>query len=158
MCVGVAQHQVLDDEFDIDQAALVVLEVEQLAPAAMRVVHLLAHFDDFGGQLGRVAFLPQHLDADRFEMLADRWGAGRKTGPGEGLVLPGPCGFELILAERVDTGHQQAGVAIGSQAQVRFVEDAGGGLARQPIVDALGEPRIELHRVRVGVVEKKDDV
>jgi hypothetical protein len=54
----------LHGEFDIDQAAGIVFDVEQAAVVGMAVVHLLAHFLDFGAQFFNVARLLQHVVAD----------------------------------------------------------------------------------------------
>jgi hypothetical protein len=76
--VRMRQHQVLDDELDVDQAAAVVLEVEQFALVGVGVGHLLAHGDHFALERGQVARLAQHRDADGFEGAADPGVAGEK--------------------------------------------------------------------------------
>jgi hypothetical protein len=56
-------------------------------------------------------------------------------------VFPQPGGFELVLAKGSERADQQAGVAIGAQAQIGFKQLAGGSLAGQPGIQARGQPR-----------------
>lgn len=65
---GFAQHQVLQQEFQIDQATRALLEVESRGIAAIQFgAHLQAHLADFLDQLERIARLGQGLRADRIE-------------------------------------------------------------------------------------------
>ena len=67
VAVGMAEDEVLDDEFDVDDAAGIVFEIEAgFAFGGVRVVHLAAHGDDFLMQLRQVARLPSgHAVASR---------------------------------------------------------------------------------------------
>jgi hypothetical protein len=100
-----------------------------LAWRGVRVEHLAAHGDDFLAQPGQVARLAEDFAADFLEAGADRRVAGTEAGAGQRLVFPDPGVFELVVAEGVDRDGEQAGIAIGTQAQVGFKQDAGRGLA-----------------------------
>ncbi len=154
----VGQHQVLDDELDVDHAAAIVLQVEELAAVGVAVVHLAAHRDDLLAQLREIAAPGEHVAADGLEALADRAIAGAEAGAGQRLVLPGPGRVALVGLEGRQRGDQQAGGAVGPQPQVDLEEQAGGGARRQPAGQALGEQRVGLGGALVVVVEQEDQV
>src|SRR5574343_176340 len=136
--LGVADNQVLDDEFDVDDAARIMLEGKvSIAIQGVCVVHLAAHGDDVFLQLGQVARQAQDFRTDILETPADRRVAGAEAGPGQGLVFPCPGVFQLVVAEGLDRHGEQPGVAVRAQAQVGFEQDAGRCLVRYPTVQAL---------------------
>ncbi len=153
-----AEHQKLDDEFDIDQSAAVMLEIEQRAAVGVVVDHLLAHRQHLVAQRGQIARLAQHLDAYRLEGRAECRIAGREPGARQRLVFPHPGRFHLIRAKGFQRTDQLPGVAVGAQSQVGFEHRAGRCRARQPGVHALRQARVDIARVRVVVVEQENDV
>ena len=154
-----AQHQILDQELDVDQPAAVVLEIEELADlAAVGVAHLLAHRLHLGAQGVELAAQAQHLGANGLKAFADRTIAGGKACAREGLVLPHPGRFELVLAKGLERCDEQAGLAVGAQAQIGFEQLACGGLARQPGAGALRQPGIDLGGLGRIVLIQEDDV
>jgi len=83
---GMAQHQVLHHEFNIDDAAVIMFQVEQRAFVGMGIEHLVAHFQDAVTQCGFFPRRAQHLDAQLLEGAADcrvvyEAGGLRKTSP-----------------------------------------------------------------------------
>ena len=76
----------------------------------------------------------------------------------EGLMLEHPGLGALIRLECVQPTDQQAGRAIRPQPQIGLVQDAGGGEAGQPGVDALSQARVVLCGVRVLVVVQEDQI
>ena len=135
MAMGVAEHQILDDEFDVDDAAGIMLEVElAFAIRGVRVNHLPAHGDDFIPELVQVALLAEDFAADFLEAGADRRVAGAEAGAGQRLMFPDPGVLELVVAEGIDRDGKQAGIAVGTQAEVGLEQDAGRGLARSQVL------------------------
>jgi len=73
-------------------------------------------------------------------------------------VFPGPGFLALIAVEAFERSDRQPRFAVGAQAQVDFVEDAGGGARGEPGVEALGGAGVGFECVGVGVVEEVDEV
>ena len=156
--VRVTQHQVLHHELDIDDAAAIVLEIEQPAVIRVRLAHLVAHRQDLAAERRKLAGPAQYFDADALESSADSRIARDEAGAGQRLMFPHPGLFELILPERSDLAHQESGCAVGTQSQIGFVEHAGGSGAGQPGVDALCQARVRFRRGLVIVVVQENDV
>src|SRR5574343_724645 len=113
--MGVAEHQVLNDELDINDAADVVLQAELgVALGGVRIEHLPPHGDDLVLQLRQSAWLAQDFGADFLEALADGRITGTEAGAGQGLMFPDPGVVQLIVAESIDRYGEQAGVAVGA--------------------------------------------
>ena len=112
----VAEHQVLHDEFHVDDAAAVMLDIEQRGGVGVRVQHFLAHLQDFLPKRGEVALFAQNCFADLLEQGADLLIARNVAGACQRLVFPNPGLFVLVLAERFDGAGQQAAGAVGAQA------------------------------------------
>src|SRR5581483_9878532 len=109
-------------------------------------------------QLFEVPLLLEDPLPDRLESRADRGVAGRMARARERLVLPDPGRLLLVALERVERGDEQAGGAAWAQAQVGLEERAGGGAAREPVVEARREARVGLARRLARVVVEKDEV
>ena len=147
----VRQHQVLDDEFDIDHAALVVLEVEKGRRVRMARVHPAPHIDDVDSELRDVARQAEEGIALLVERRADGRVAGDEARARQRLVLPRPGGLALIFAKCGETRDQKPRRAIRPQPQIGFVELPRGRDAGQPRVEPLGEARVAQERsVAVG--------
>jgi len=155
---GVAEHQILDDEFDVDQPAVVMFQVEQFALARVGIDHFLPHRQYFALEFGEVAGLAQDLDADFLESRADIAVAGGEARPGERLMLPHPGSLELILAEGVKRADEQAGIAVGTQPQVGLEQQAGRRLAGKPGVEPRGEARIVFRSKQIRIVVEENQV
>jgi len=128
--MGIAQHQVLDDELEVDQTAGVVLDLETRVAAGVLVEHLAPHRDHFFRQLCKIARAAQQFFACALELGADLCIAGDKPCAGERLVFPQPRRFILVLAERIDAADQQARFAVGAQPRVGVEQRACGGARR----------------------------
>ncbi len=136
----------------------VVLEVEQLALVGVGVAHLLAHRQHLARSLARSR--RWHSTSLRMASNCAPTSASpaRVAGAGEGLVLPHPGRFHLVLAEGRHRTHQQSGIAVRAQAQVGLEQHAGRGAAGEPGVEALRQARIDFRRLRRVVVEQEHDV
>ena len=89
MAMGVAEHQILDDELDVDDAAGIMLEVElAFAVRGVRVNHLPAHGDDFFPEPGHITLLAKDFAADFIEAGAYRRVTGTEAGTGQRLMFP----------------------------------------------------------------------
>jgi hypothetical protein len=126
MAMRMAENQILNDEFHIDQAATIVLDVEVFfAARSVLVEHALTHGQDFVTQGGEIARLPQDLDPDGFELRADRRVTGAEAGARQCLVFPGPGMLQLIVAKGFDRTDEHSRIAVGAQTQIDFEEHAG---------------------------------
>ena len=126
MLAGETQHQILHNEFDIDNAASVMFEPEfRIAVRGMGIEHFLAHGDDFFLQLGQIAWLAEDFATDSLETLADGRVTRTEAGAAKRLMLPGPGFVELVFAEGIDRNGKQAGVAVRAQAEIGFKNDTG---------------------------------
>ena len=65
------EHQELHDEFDVDHAAAIVLDVKQRGRIRMTVEHSRTHFKYVGAEFLRVAMLHQNPTPLGLEALAD---------------------------------------------------------------------------------------
>ena len=151
---GMGKDEVLDDKFDVDHAAACVFYV-----AVGRRVggeHFFAHFDDFACQGGLVAFGGEDFGTDAVEGRLNFGCAADEAGAGEGLVFPCPCVFVLVFFEGGDAVGEEAGVAVGAQAQVGFVEAACAGGGGKPVGQAAGEAAVYVACVGMGIVVKID--
>ena len=153
---GMGKDEVLDDKFDVDHAAARVFDVA--VGRRMGGEHFFAHFDDFACQGGLVAFGGEDFGADTVEGRLNFGCAADEAGAGEGLVFPCPGVFALIFFEGSDAVGEEAGVAVGAQAQVGFVEAACAGGGGKPVGQAAGEAAVHVACVGVGVVVEVDEV
>ena len=135
-----------------------MLQVEEPGVVGVAVVHLLAHRQDLGAQRRLVARAGQDVGAQRLEGAADGRAAGCVACPGQRLMLPHPGRFGLIDPEGVLAGNQQAGVAVGAQAQVHLEERAGRRARLQPAGHALCQLGIDTRGVLVRVVVEEHQV
>ena len=156
MVASVAEHERLHAELEVDDAAGDVLDVPRAFRTSVLGAHLLAHGDDVGVELRRIARRREDLVAQFFEALAHAAVAGREARARERLVLPCPRALELVVAERLERAHEQPRGAVGPQPQVHLVEHARGRVAAEPGVHALRDAREALGCLRAGVQE--DDV
>ncbi len=156
--VRVAEHEILDDEFHVDDAAAVVLEIEQRGAVGMGIQQLLAHLRHFAAQHGQFARLAQDRLPHRFEFPADRRVPGDVARPRQCLVFPRPGMPRLILAETFERAHQQPTRPVRSQPQVRLVEHAGGSRGRKQVVHTLREPGVVLGSFRRRIMVEKNQV
>ncbi|MNY33917.1 hypothetical protein D3C86_1682180 [compost metagenome] len=118
----VAKHQILRDEFDVDHAAAVVLQVEPVAVVRVAGVDFLAHRQDFFAQRGGIARQHQDVLADLLEARSDACVSGGMACPGQRLVFPGPGVLVLVLLEGFHGHGQKSRVAVRPQAQVHLVQ------------------------------------
>ena len=146
------QHQGLHAEFDVDHAAGVVLQVEELGSVGMAGVHFLAHGAHFFDQLRRGAWKSEDVAALGLESGADARVARAVARAGQRLVLPHPGAAALVVGERSQAGDEQAAVAIGPQARVDFEQASGGGLRIDESDQALRQARVNFGSVFIGVV------
>ena len=105
MLAAIAQDEVLHAELHIDDAAAVVLEIEQFRGVGMAVVHFLAHGEHLVAQLGRVTRQAEDVAADSFEGLTDAGIAADETRARDRLVFPGPGVRHLVVAESLGRTH-----------------------------------------------------
>src|SRR5579871_3926156 len=84
------QHPVLNDELDIDHAAAIVLDVEQLAAVRMTRRDALAHRHDFRRERPALARRRQYPLTDLLERSPDLRIARAKPRAGQRLMLPDP--------------------------------------------------------------------
>src|SRR5439155_3217213 len=156
--VRVSENEHLNDEFDVDHAAAVVLQVEQIALVRVALEELLAHREHVAGQLSLIARDPKNRSPLLLEPGAQGRIARAESRPRERLVLPGPGRFALIAAKGVDRADEEPAPAFGAQAQVDVEENARCGAAGEPAAQALREARIEFRRPVVGILVKKDEI
>ena len=158
----------MDDEFDVDEAARALFEVEGVRRQWRSVVvHFLPHGEDVFAQgcFGRAGeqFVAQAGVAFA-EGRAPRYGAAA----GECLVFPGPGVFALVAGESLDADGGQAACPAGAQAGVDGVDGAVAAGGAEQVAGALGEAGVVAlvvdgffavgHAVRVAVVVEVDDV
>ena len=115
----VAEHEILDGEFNIDEAAGVALEIEKgLAVRGVRVMDALAHGQHVIFQLRQIARPAQDVGAQGFKTRAQRRVAGAKPRTGQCLVLERPGFFKLVVAEGLDRIDEHARIAVWAQAVI----------------------------------------
>ena len=122
MLSSVRQHQILNHEFHVDDAARVVFKVEQVARVRVSVPHFSPHLLYFDAHCGGVALLAHDLYANPFELAADTRVAAHRPSPRQRLVFPQPCLAILIIPKCLNTAYQQTGNAVRPQSKVGFVE------------------------------------
>ncbi|OIQ66357.1 hypothetical protein GALL_520740 [mine drainage metagenome] len=85
--------------------------------------------------------------------------AEHAAGPGDGLVFPGPGGIAaallLVVGIRRKAGNEQAGIAVGAQCRVNFIQIALAGLDREPVDELAHQIGIHLGGAFVIVVKDK---
>lgn len=158
MLCGVTQDQILDDEFDIDDAACIMLEIEQFTLVRMPIAHFPAHADDLAAQFIEVPLLAQDVDANLFECRGDVRIAAYGPRPGQCLVFPDPCLPELVVTKRLDAADEQTGGAVGTQTQVGFIQHPCSRGAGEPGIDALRQSPIVLRGIVIRVVVHENDI
>ena len=95
----VTQHQILQQEFQVDQAARALLQVEARRIAAVQFrAHAQAHAVHVLAQFFRIARLGQCLLAHAIERIQQRAVTGHATRAHQRLVLPGPGTLTLVIA------------------------------------------------------------
>ena len=154
----VPQHEELDGELDIDEAAGIVLQVEEPRAVGMAVMELPAHLGNRPAQLLEVARLAQYRNSQRLERGADLAVPRDEAGTGERLLLPHPRLARLVFAVGRERAHQQPARSVRPQPQVGFVEHPRRRQAGEPVVDALREPRVILGCLRRSVVVEEDEI
>ncbi len=99
--MGMEQDQILHDEFDVDDAAGALFEIKPSRPMLQQFAsHSGPHGQNFFPQ---TIFCPgsgQHLSADVFKPPGQEAVSGNGSCLDQGLVLPGPCLFFLIILKR----------------------------------------------------------
>ncbi len=85
---GVAKHQVLHHEFDIDNAAVIVFQVEQRTFVGVCFMHFVAHFEDAIAQGVLIARRTEDFAAELFESMANGSVAGDGACSRQRLVFP----------------------------------------------------------------------
>ena len=106
MLVRVRKDQVLDDELDIDNAATCVFEVKLLSAVFLFGAHFFAHCNDLSAELDFVACHCEYLMAYGFERPRQRRVSGAETCTRQRLMFPSLCAMQLIVAKRIEWGHQ----------------------------------------------------
>ncbi|VTR69582.1 hypothetical protein DESC_760008 [Desulfosarcina cetonica] len=145
---GMPQHQVLNDEFNINQGTGVFLDVE-LARFDRQPIftHAFTHVTHLGFQPLGIPGKTQHPAADGRKGIQQGGVAGNGPGPDQRLMFPGPGFFHLIAVVPVDMAHQNAGRTVGAQTHVGFVKRAGGGVGGQHVYHALTQAGKEMRVV-----------
>ena len=142
---GVAQLQILGDEFHVEHAATAILDVPELV-AGKLLGDAAAHVQHLGGELGGLARAREDLAQHRADALRETRRAADHAGAGQRHVLPGPGVLELIAAEAFDAGGDGALVAGGTQAHVDLEQPALAGRRGDAIDEALRQARIVVDR------------
>jgi hypothetical protein len=156
------QHQELHDKFGVNHAAGAELDVEFVGLDRVCAGHAVAHGGNFGTQAVRIAWRADHRLAHRIKAFVQGRITEHTARPCHGLVFPGPggVGTALLLVVGVGgkAGDQQAGIAVGAQRRVNFIQVAFAGLDSQPVDELAHQRGIDLRRVFVVVVKDKHDV
>src|SRR5690606_36885856 len=116
MVSGMQQYQVLRDEFDVDHAAGITLQIEVGVGVGVGGTELSGHFLRRGAQLDGIAVTDKNFEPDCLESLVQGGVACAKACTCNGLMLPEPCMLALIAGETVARDCQQAGIPVGAQA------------------------------------------
>ena len=139
-----------------------MLDVKQPRLWRPGLAQFFAHGANLLGQGGEVARGANDLLAHRLKARLKVGLADAKPRPGHGLVLPSPSGVAaalgLVVGKRLEVAHQQAGVAIGPQRGVDFVQIAFGGFDGQPVDDFAHVLGIDFAGLLVRVVVHKHNV
>ena len=117
-----------------------------------------AHFDDFACQGGLVAFGGEDFGADTVKGRLNIRRTADKTGAGKGLMFPRPGVFALVFFKGGDAVGEEAGVAVGAQAQVGFVKAACTGGGGKPVGQAAGKAAVHVACIGMRIVVKIDQV
>ncbi len=139
--MGVAQLQVLGDEFHVDQATVGIFHIPDGA-CLVRPRHASTHVAHIGAQLVHIAGARQHGADGGCGALAQMPGPGDDACAGQGHVLPCPGGGCLVLFERGKRGGDGAGITRRAQAHVHLVQLAfggGGGNGTDQLLRQAGE-------------------
>ena len=164
----IAQHQVLQQELQVDQATRALLQVEACDVAAIELgAHAGPHLHHLVAQHAALARTRQRRRADVLERLQQRGVAGHAARAHQRLVFPCPRALALVLAEAGQRRDQQTLGAIRAQAHVHVVQPARRGYRAEQRDDLLRQPRIPatgFHRAcAVGLrprrcIEQEDEV
>ena len=118
------EQQVLHDEFDVDEPARVLFEVEVACGRRGLVgVHFLSHGEDVVAQV-RLRRAGEDFLAQGGVARGEFRAAGDGAAARQRLVFPGPGVFALVAGKALDAADRQATRAAGAQAGVDVVDDA----------------------------------
>src|SRR5690606_6628779 len=98
--VGPSQHPELNEEFDIGDAARILLEIDLTGFRFGQILsHARAHVANRLFEAIPLDRLAQHLNSRGFELRAQSLVAGDCPRAKQRLVLPRPCFLELVVPE-----------------------------------------------------------
>ncbi len=136
--VCVKHHDRLQNEFDVQQRAGALLQIEQRRGRSIAFgTPALTHRRDLGANLAGVTTTTQQRIARRAKPSTQMFFAANRARPNERLRFPNPCALALIILERVEADDKQAFGAVRTQTNVDVVKSSGMRLRRQPMHDAL---------------------
>ena len=109
-------------------------------------------------QVVQIAFQREDMLTFGLESRPYSGAACAEARPGEGLMFPDPGTTSLVVAERIQAGHQKAACAVGAKARVNFKKPAGGRLGVEKSHQSLRQARIYFAGPLVTVVMNEDQV
>src|SRR5271169_436923 len=117
MCVAVAQRHHLGKEFDIDQAAAALLDVETAASVRAKLtLDAQAHRRYFADLRAAQSAAEYEFAPPRFDLRSELGLARDDARAYQRLALPhGRGAGAMIVVKAVEGGHQRSGVARGAQ-------------------------------------------
>ncbi len=141
----VCQHGKLGDEFQIDNAAGLQLEIPIIG-RRLFLIDEVAHLAHILGDLLHVTGRDKNLVDLASDVIHKRLVAMNRARTGQGHVFPCPCFAALILAEGFDVGGNRSLVAGRAQPHIDFVEHALRRWRRKCRNEPLGQANIILRR------------
>ena len=139
-----------------------MFDVKQSGFIAVRRAHFAPHRRNLVVQGGAVARAGNHGVTHGLKARLQIDASQHATGTGDGLVFPGPCGVGaplfLVIGIGAERRHQHAGIAIGAQRGVDFVQIAFAGFHGEPVDQLAHQCAINLCGPIVGIVVDKHDV
>ena len=133
-----------------------MLDVKQVGWHRARLAHLFAHAAHLLAQRGVVARGGQNSAACGLKVGCHAGHAGRKAGPCQRLVFPGPSGVatapHLVTVKGRHRGDQQTRAAVGPQRGVDVKQLTGRCAQRQPGDDLADKGAVDLLRALLVVV------
>ena len=122
----VEQHQILGNELNIGNPALVGFDIKAIAVFITQVrAHFLAHLAHFRLQRTALARGGHHILTDGIELRFELRIAIHHAGAHQRLMLPRPGFVLLIVGKSLRGGNQHACRAGRAQTRIHFIQNAG---------------------------------